>query len=157
MLWGDTDPRRYIREALVCAAHLQTYCRARRILFLCPDIASHIAVAVSLLGLIWEIRSCEHLSTTYVLQKHAHERLTKVWSKLQLFNLLADEFDLCVIMTRTPWPSRALTTSSISMPQQHCGEDTERTCQGSLGQEQRMTILLQVVSRWEASTVESSS
>ena len=63
---------------------------------LCPDIAKY--PGTKLLSLVWELRTCEHLETTPRMQKAAHARLQKVWSKLQLVELLDPEFDLCVVV-----------------------------------------------------------
>ena len=41
---------------------------------------------------------CEHLQTSARMQRANHHRLTNVWSKLQLVELLDSEFDLCVVI-----------------------------------------------------------
>ena len=98
MLWGTRDHGRYILEALMCGAHLQTYSDKgiRRIMYLCPDIAEY--PGAKLLSLVWEVRMCEHLATNQRLRDGAHRRLKEVWSKLQLWKLLDREFDLYVII-----------------------------------------------------------
>jgi len=55
---------RYILEALMCGAHLQTYSDKdiRRIMYLCPNIAGY--PGTKLLSLVWERRMCEHLQTS---------------------------------------------------------------------------------------------
>jgi hypothetical protein len=77
---------------------LQTYSdkRIRRIMYLCPDIATY--PGTKLLSLMWEVRTCEYLKTTPRMQKAAHARLRMVWSKLQLVKLLGPDFDLCVVI-----------------------------------------------------------
>ena len=89
MLWGSNDQGRCVFEALTCGAHLQTYSDKgiRRIVYLCPDIAEY--PGAKLLSLVWEVRRCEHVETTSRMQK---------WSKLQLVQLLASEFDLPVVI-----------------------------------------------------------
>ena len=98
MLWGTQDQGRYVLEALMCGAHLQTYSDKdiRRIMYLCPDIAGY--PGTKLLSLVWEVRMCEHLQTSTRMQRATHNRLTNVWSKLQLVELLDPEFDLCVVI-----------------------------------------------------------
>ena len=98
MLWGTQDQGRYVLEALMCGAHLQTYSDKdiRRIMYLCPDIAGY--PGTKLLSLVWEVRMCEHLQTSTRMQRATHHRLTNVWSKLQLVELLDPEFDLCVVI-----------------------------------------------------------
>ena len=60
MLWGSKDQGRYILEALMRGAHLQTYSDKgiRRIMYLCPDIAEY--PGAKLLSLVWEVRRCDH-------------------------------------------------------------------------------------------------
>jgi len=98
MLWGTQDQGRYVLEALMCGAHLQTYSDKdiRRIMYVCPDIAPY--PGIKLLSLVWEVRTCEHLQTNTRLQRANHQRLTNVRSKLQLVELLDPEFDLCVVI-----------------------------------------------------------
>ena len=82
----------------MCGAHLQTYSDKgiRRIMYLCPDIATY--PGTKLLSLVWEVRTCEHLKTPARLQKAGQPRLQMVWSKLQLMKLLDPDFDLCVVI-----------------------------------------------------------
>jgi len=98
MLWGSKDQGRYVLEALMCGAHLQTYSDKdiRRIMYLCPDIAGY--PGTKLLSLVWEVRVCEHLQTSTRMQRATQTRLTNVWSKLQLVELLDPDFDLCVVI-----------------------------------------------------------
>ena len=60
------------------------------------DIAEY--AGAKLLSLVWEVLRCEHLQTTSRMQQTARARLQKVWSKLQMVPLLAEEFDLCVVI-----------------------------------------------------------
>ena len=98
MLWGTQDQGRYVLEALMCGAHLQTYSdkEIRRIMCWRPDIAGY--PGTKLLSPVWEVRMCEHLQTSARMQRATHHRLTNVWSKLQLVELLDPEFDLSVVI-----------------------------------------------------------
>jgi hypothetical protein len=98
MLWGSKDQGRFILEALMCGAHLQSNSdqKIRRIMYVCPDIAQY--PGTKLLSLVWEVRRCEHLQVNEVMAQSAHPRLTSVWSKLQLVKFLAADFDLAVII-----------------------------------------------------------
>jgi hypothetical protein len=108
MLWGTQDQGRYVLEALMCGAHLQTYSDKdiRRIMYLCPDIAGY--PGTKLLSLVWEVRMCEHLQTSTRMQRATHNRLTNVWSKLQLVELLDPEFDLCVVIDTDTMATKCL-------------------------------------------------
>ena len=98
MLWGSKDQGRFILEALMCGAHLQSNSdkAIRRIMYVCPDIAEY--PGTKLLSLVWEVRRCQHLQTNSAMDQSAHPRLSNVWSKLQLVKLLAKDFDLAVII-----------------------------------------------------------
>ena len=65
-------------------------------MYLCPDIAGY--PGKKLLSLVMYVRMCEHLQTSTRMQRATHNRLTNVWSKLQLVELLDPEFDLCVVI-----------------------------------------------------------
>ncbi len=67
---------RWSVEALVCGAHLQTHCVAKRIMFVCEDMIDN--PAVNLLKLIWEVHACDHLQASSHMQKMSHKRLRKV-------------------------------------------------------------------------------
>ena len=100
MLWGDEARERYILEAIVCGAHLQTHCSAHRIIYVHEDMMAD--PSVWLLKLVWEVRPFKHSSTTKKMKASAHTRLQMVWSKLQIPKLLADEFQVvCVVDTDT--------------------------------------------------------
>jgi hypothetical protein len=75
-LWGDDQQERFILEALVCGAHLQTHCVAKRIMFVCEDMIDN--PAVNLLKFIWEVHACDHLQASSHMQKMSHKRLRKV-------------------------------------------------------------------------------
>ena len=100
MLWCDKARERYILEAIVCGAHLQTHCIAHRIIFVHEDMMEN--PAVWLLKLVWEVRPFKHLLTTKAMRASAHTKLQMVWSKLQIPELLQSEFQVvCVVDTDT--------------------------------------------------------
>jgi hypothetical protein len=69
-------------------------------MFVCEDVIQHLAV--NLLKLIWDVRPCMHLHASSYMQRMAHNRLRKVWSKLHICSLLDGEYDVvCVLDTDT--------------------------------------------------------
>jgi hypothetical protein len=117
MLWGTKDQGRYVLEALMCGAHLQTYSDKdiRRIMYVCPDIATY--PGIKLLSLVWEVRMCNHLKMSERLKRATHERLTNVWSKLQLVELLDPEFALCVVIDTDMMPTQCMNDSFGEEPE----------------------------------------
>jgi hypothetical protein len=98
MLWGSKDQGRFILEAQMGGAHLESNSDKgiRRIMYVCPDIAEY--PGTKLLSFVWEVRRCQHLQTNSAMDQSAHPRLREVWSKLQLVKLVASDFDLAVII-----------------------------------------------------------
>ena len=72
---------------------LQRTSTKRRILFVAPDLMAH--GLTGLLGSVWELRVFQHTETHKV---GSQRRLAKVWSKLQVWDLLEDEFEAAILL-----------------------------------------------------------
>ena len=91
MVWGTHLD--YQVEAFVLGMCLQRTSTKRRILFASPDLMEH--GLTGLLGSVWELRQFEYLEGP----RRGHSwRLSKVWNKLQVWELLADEFEVAILL-----------------------------------------------------------
>ena len=97
-------------------------------MYLCPDIAGY--PGTKLLSLVWEVRMCEHLQTSARVQRATHQRLTNVWSKLQLVELLDPEFDLCVVIDTDTMATQCMNDLFFHHAPAACWRGTKTVLQG---------------------------
>ena len=91
MVWGTHLD--YQVEAFLLGLCLQRTSTNRRILYASPDLLEH--GLTGLLGSVWELREFQYLEAP---RHGAQCRLSKVWSKLQVWELLADEFEVAILL-----------------------------------------------------------
>ena len=91
VIWGTSLD--YQVETFFLGMCLQRTSTKRRIAFVAEDTMKHGLSA--LLGTVWELRTFNHLDLN---MGGALCRLNKVWSKLQVWELLADELDVAVLL-----------------------------------------------------------
>jgi len=94
VLWGTEID--YQVEALLLGMCLQRTSTKRRILFLAED--SMQFGLVNMLAVVWEIRPIEFLQLRNLGTSGASWPLQKVWTKLRVWDLLAGEFEVVVML-----------------------------------------------------------
>ena len=103
----------HILEALVPGMDLKKTSTYKRICF----AAAGEVHARDILSSLWDVREFRHLDIEKVLGDEGRagtlDRLSLVYSKLQIWNLLAEEIDVAIMMDADVWVQKSMDHNSV--------------------------------------------